>query len=357
MSKRLNKSEYNTFFIEIKNRIRKAQYEALRKVNKELIKLYWDIGKKIIENQKMHGWGKSIVENLSDDLQKEFPGIGGLSSRNLWRMRSFYLEYQDSSILPPLVAEIGWAHNVVVLEKCKENAEREFYVKMTKRYGWTKNVLIHQIENDSYRKSLSNQTNFSKALPEAIKRQAKLAVKDEYTFDFLELGEEHSERQLEISLINNIRKFLIEMGGDFAFIGNQYKITTANQEYFIDLLLYHRKLRCLFAVELKVGEFKPEFAGKMQFYLAVLNEKIKLEDENPSIGLILCKDKERLIVEYALRDSTQPIGVATYKITNKLPKEFKKLLPSPRDITGIFENYAIFDEKLEKPKGKKTYYG
>lgn len=354
MAKRHSKSEYNTFFIEIKNRIRKAQYEALRKVNKELINLYWDIGKKIIENQKLYGWGKSIVENLSDDLQKEFPGIGGLSARNLWRMRSFYLEYHNSVILPPLVAEIGWAHNVVIMEKCKGNDEREYYINMVKKFGWTKNVLIHQIENGSYRKSLSNQTNFSKTLPEAIKSQAKLAVKDEYTFDFLELGEEHRERQLEISLINNIRKFLIEMGGDFAFIGNQFKITAGNQEYFIDLLLYHRKLRCLFAVELKVGEFKPEYAGKMQFYLTVLNEKIKLHDENPSIGLILCKDKERLIVEYALRDSTQPIGVATYKITNKLPKEFKRYLPSPRDITGILENSVNFEGQPEKPKRKKT---
>lgn len=354
MAKRLSKSEYNTFFIEIKERIRKAQYDALRKVNKELIKLYWDIGRKIIENQKLHGWGKSIVENLSDDLQKEFPSVSGLSARNLWYMRNFYSEYQDNAILQPLVAEIGWAHNVVIMEKCKGNNEREFYVNMTKRYGWTKNILVHQIENDSYKKFLSNQTNFDKALPEAVKSQAKLAVKDEYTFDFLELGEEHSERQLEISLINNIRKFLIEMGGDFAFIGNQFKITVGNQEYFIDLLLYHRKLRCLFAIELKVGEFKPEYAGKMQFYLAVLNDKIKLAEENPSIGLILCKDKDKLIVEYALRDTSQPIGVATYKLTNKVPKELKKYLPSPNEISGIFANAIIFEKDSGQLKKRKS---
>src|SRR3989339_718044 len=313
MPKGLNKSEYNTFFIEIKNRIRKAQYEALRKVNKELIKLYWDIGKKIIENQKMHGWGKSIVENLSDDLQKEFPGIGGLSSRNLWRMRSFYLEYQNSSILPPLVAEIGWAHNVVVLEKCKGNDEREFYLSMTKKFGWTKNVLIHQIENDSYVKSLSNQTNFSKALPEAIKSQAKLAVKDEYTFDFLELGEEHSEREMERAILAKIERFLREMGGRFAFLGSQYRLEINGNDYFIDLLLYHRGLRCLFAVELKVGEFKPEFVGKMQFYLAALDDQARMKDEHPSIGMILCRTKDRAIVEYALRESKKPISVASYQ--------------------------------------------
>lgn len=212
---------------------------------------------------------------------------------------------------------------------------------MTKKFGWTKNVLIHQIENKSYQKYLLNQTNFDEALPVELKYQAKLAVKDEYTFDFLELGEELSEHQLETALINNIRKFLIEMGGNYAFIGNQFKVAVGNNEYFIDLLLFHRKLKCLFAVELKIGEFKPEYAGKMQFYLSVLNDKVKLEDENPSIGLILCKDKDRLVVEYALRDSKQPIGVASYKITNKLPKELKKYLPSPKDISGILDSMEL----------------
>jgi predicted nuclease of restriction endonuclease-like (RecB) superfamily len=212
---------------------------------------------------------------------------------------------------------------------------------MTKKFGWTKNVLIHQIENKSYQKYLLNQTNFEKTLPAEYKYQAKFAVKDEYTFDFLEFGEEHNELQLETALINNIRKFLIEMGGNFAFIGNQFKIQVGRQEYFIDLLLFHRKLRCLFAVELKVGEFKPEHAGKMQFYLSALNDKIKLEDENPSIGLILCKDKDRLIVEYALRDSSQPMGIASYKITKKLPKELKKYLPSPGEIAGIVEKLEM----------------
>lgn len=350
MANNLNKTYYKTFFVEIKERIRKAQYDALRSVNKELIKLYWDIGKRIVENQKLHGWGKSIVENLADDLQKEFPGVSGLSARNLWRMKSFYSEYQNSLILPPLVAEIGWAHNVVIMEKCKDTNERVFYLKMAKKYGWTKNILSHQIENDSYAKSLSNQINFSKVLSGKLKYKAKLALKDEYAFDFLELGEEHSERQLEISLINNIRKFLIEMGGDFAFIGNQYRITLGSQEYFINLLLYNRRLRCLFAIELKVGEFKPEYAGKMQFYLNVLNDKIKLAEENSSIGLILCRDKNKLIVEYALRDSSQPIGVATYKLTSKLPRDLKKYLPSPNEISEIFEETLITEKNTGNMK-------
>ncbi|MBM4172684.1 MAG: DUF1016 domain-containing protein [Ignavibacteria bacterium] len=341
MAKQLDKKEYKKFFIEIKERIHQAQYDALRVVNKELIQLYLDIGRKIVERQNALSWGKSVVETLSSDLQKEFPGIRGFSGRNLWYMRNFYALYSERPKLQPLVAEISWAKNLVILDKCKDNSEIEFFLKLTKKYGWTKNVLIHQIENKSYQKYLLNQTNFDKALPVELKHQAKLAVKDEYTFDFLELSEEHNEHQLETALINNIRKFLIEMGGNFAFIGNQFKITVGKSEYFIDLLLFHRKLKCLFAVELKVGEFKPEYAGKMQFYLSVLNDKVKLEDENPSIGLILCKDKDRLIVEYALRDSKQPIGVASYKITNKLPKELKKYLPSPKEITNIVEEMNL----------------
>ena len=291
MTTKPDKSEYKKFFIEVKERIHKAQYDALRAVNKELIQLYWDIGKKIVEKQTDLGWGKSVVETLSQDLQKEFPGIRGFSGRNLWYMRNFYALYFEKSNLQPLVAEISWAKNIVILDRCNDDLEREFYIKMTRKYGWTKNVLIHQIENKSYKKYLLNQTNFEKTLPAEYKHQAKFAVKDEYTFDFLELGEEHNELQLETALINNIRKFLIEMGGNFAFIGNQFKIVVGKSEYFIDLLLFHRKLRCLFAVELKIGEFKPEYAGKMQFYLSVLNDKVKFENENPSIGLILCKDR------------------------------------------------------------------
>lgn len=295
----------------------------------------------MLKNKKPSAGVKSVVEKLSVDLQNEFPGITGFSARNLWRIRNFYYEYHENEKLPPLVAEIGWAHNVVILEKCKDENERLFYIKMTKKFGWSKNILIHQIENKSFEKYLVNQTNFEKTLPAEYITKAKPAVKDEYTFDFLELGEEHSEHQLEIKLINNIRRFLIEMGGDFAFMGNQYKIKAGGKEYFVDLLLYHRKLRSLFAMDLKIGEFEPEYIGKMQFYLSVLNDKVKLEDENPSIGLILCKEKDRIIVEYALKDTSQPIGVASYKITSKLPKELKKYLPSPKEISEIIEKMEL----------------
>jgi len=328
----ITENTYTNFLREIKQRIRSAQYEALKAVNKELIMLYWDIGKRIVEKQEELGWGKSVVEQLANDLQTEFPNVSGLSSRNLWRMKMFYQEYQAFEILPPLVAEIGWSHNVVVMEKCKDDFEREFYLRMTKLYGWTKAVLIHQIENHSYEKYLTNQTNFEQNLPEKYKKQAIFAVKDEYQFGFLELGEQHSEYELEQALMNNVRKFLIEMGGYFTFIGNQFRVQINDKEVFIDLLLYHRKLRSLVAIELKVGEFLPEYVGKMQFYLSVLNDKMRLEDENPSIGIIICKDKDRTFVEYALKDSHQPNGVATYTIESELPEKWKNLLPSPEEI-------------------------
>ena len=327
-------AEYKTFVEEIKQRVRDSQYAALRVVNRELIDLYWDIGKKIIEKQKKIGWGKAVVENLAADLQKAFPGIRGFSAQNLWRMKQFYQTYKDNKKLSPLVREIGWTHNVVIMMKCKDDDTQEFYIKMTKKFGWTKDLLIHQIENKSYQKTLLNQTNFKKTIPAKIRNQAKLAVKDEYTFDFLELGDEHLENELERALMGNVRRFLLEMGGYFCFVGNQYRIEIDGREYFVDIVLYHRKLRCLVAVELKIGDFKPEYAGKMQFYLSTLNDRNTLEEENPAIGIIICKSKSRTVVEYALKDVHKPIGVSTYTIKKNLPKTLKKYLPSSKELAA-----------------------
>lgn len=208
---------------------------------------------------------------------------------------------------------------------------------MTRKYGWTKNVLIHQIENQSYEKTLLNQTNFSETLPEPLKNQANLAVRDEYVFDFLELGDQRSKRELEQALLGKVDTFLRQMGGMFSFIGSQYRLEVGDQEFFIDLLLYHRRLRCLVAIDLKVGRFQPEHVGKMQFYLAVLNDQVRLEDENPSIGIVLCKSKDKMIVEYALKDSDKPIGVSTYRIVSSLPQELKGELPAPEQIARFLE--------------------
>jgi predicted nuclease of restriction endonuclease-like (RecB) superfamily len=338
---------YGSFIKDIKALIYRRQYEALKKVNTELIQLYWEIGGEIDRKQREHGWGKSVVEILAKELQIEFPGVQGFSARNLWLMRSFYIEYSQNPILhpsgaeigratlPALLAEIGWKKNVVIMEKCKDPLQREFYIKMTKRYGWTKDVLINNIENKAFEKYLTNQTNFDETVPEKYRLQAKLAVKDDYNFDFIEMGIEHSEAELEAGIIKNIRAFLLEMGGYFTFVGNQYHLDITDDDYYIDLLLYHRQLRCLVAIDLKIGEFKPEYAGKMQFYLSALDDTMKLPDENPSIGIIICKSKKRTRVKYTLKTTDKPIGVATYSYYDSPPKDMLAMLPSPNEIARI----------------------
>jgi predicted nuclease of restriction endonuclease-like (RecB) superfamily len=329
--------EYADILAALKERVRSAQYAALKAVNTELVGLYWDVGRLLVERQTDGTWGKSVVQQLAVDLQQAFPGVGGFSASNLWRMKAFFEAYRDQEKLAPLVREIGWSHNLVILERCSDALQREFYLRMTRKFGWSKNVLIHQISNQSYEKSLLGQTNFDKALPAELRAQAKLAIKDEYTFDFLELGDEHSERELERALIGKIEDFLRTLGGMFAFMGSQYRLEVDGREFFIDLLLFHRRLRCLVAIELKVGEFQPEFVGKMQFYLAALDRQVRQSDENPSIGIILCKEKSRTIVEYALHDANKPIGVATYEITQTLPRDLAGQLPSPEAIAALLE--------------------
>lgn len=345
----ISHSGYLELLTDIKQKIWAAQYKALKAVNKELIALYWEIGKSIVEKQKKTGWGKSVVEKLAEDLQAEFSGVRGFSAPNLWLIRQFYAEYQGKEFLQSLIREIGWTHHIVIMSKCKDDQERQFYMTASKKFGWTVRVLQHQIENKSFHKYLLNQTNFDKTVPESIKHQAKLAVKDHYTFDFLELADEHSEHQLEQALIKNIRNFLCEMGYSFAFLGNQFKLTVDEEDFFIDLLLYHRELQCLVAVELKIGDFKPEYKGKMEFYLNLLNDKVKLPRENDSIGIIICKNKKRTIVEYALKKSVHPIGVSTYSISPALPDSYKKLLPDAKTIARKLHafNFKSGDEKGE----------
>lgn len=329
--------EYLNFKNEITARIRSAQYEALKAVNKEMIALYWEVGKRITEQQTALGWGKSVVENLSRDIQKEFPGIQGFGVRNMWDMARFYAEYQSNEILQPLVAEISWSKHIVILTKCKETRQRQFYILATKKYGWTKDVLINKIEAKTYENYLLGQSNFDITLPDSIKNQAILALKDEYTFDLVGLAEEHSEYELEQAIIKNIRAFLMEFGTDFSFIGNQYRLEVDGKEYFIDLLLYNRRLQAMIAIELKIGEFQPEYKGKMEFYLNILNDTVKLPHENPAIGIIICKSKSRMIVEYALKSSNMPIGVATYSLSSELPEAYKKLLPTSEEIAKKIE--------------------
>jgi predicted nuclease of restriction endonuclease-like (RecB) superfamily len=341
--------DYARTLEEIKKRIRAAQYDALKAVNREQMALYWDIGGIIVARQKGKSWGRSVVERLAADLRREFPAVSGFSASNLWRMRSFFLTYSGNEKLAPMVREIAWTHNILIMERCHDERQREFYIRMTGKFGWTKDVLALRIQDQTYEKTLLGQTNFEKTLPEPLKSQAKLAIRDEYTFDFLELGEEHSERELERAIIARIEKFLREMGGMFAFMGSQYRLEIDGDEFFIDLLLYHRILKCLVAVELKITEFKPEYVGKMQFYLAALDDRVRLPDESPSIGMILCRSKHRAVVEYALRESNKPIGVAAYRIVRRLPAELKGKLPEPAQIQRLLEAVELPKEG-ENPK-------
>lgn len=332
MSDSLKIADYGVLLTELKARIHAAQYAALRAVNKELLALYWDIGKLIEERQEAEGWGKAVVERLSADLRAEFGPKSGFSVQNLWYMRKFYREYKEMPNLQPLAGEIAWTKNTLILDRCSNPLQREFYLRATARFGWTRRVLEHQIDNQTYEKYLLNQTSFDSALPQAIAAQAKLAVKDHYTFDFLELSDAHEERELEVALLANVQRFLAEMGPHFTFVGSQYRLVVEGNDYYIDLLLYHRTLKSLIAVELKIGEFQPEHKGKMEFYLVALNEQVKLPDENDAIGIIICKSKKKTIVEYALKTATQPIGVATYSLTPHLPAAYQHLLPNEEEI-------------------------
>lgn len=252
-------------------------------------------------------------------------------------MRQFYLTYQHNEKLQPLVGEISWSKHLVIIAKTKDDLEKEFYIKMTQKYGWSKSVLLHQVEGQAYERFLLNQTNFDQTIADVHKDQAQLAVKDSYSFDFLAMRELHTEREMELGLLKHIREFLLEMGGDFAFIGHQYKLEVGEDTFYIDLLLYHRQLRSLVAIELKTTAFKPEHAGQMQFYLTALDETVKADHEQPSIGIIICKDKNRTVVEYALKRTPTPIGVASYSISAELPEAMRQLLPSPEAIAHRLE--------------------
>ncbi len=337
-------SNYGKLLQSIKKQIQESRIQAYRAVNKKLIQLYWNIGKEIAVRQLSEGWGKSVVEKLSDDLRREFHGTSGYSSQNLWYMRQFYSEYKEYPILQQLVGEIPWSHNLMLFSKVKDLKNREYYLKMTTEMGWSRNVLLQQIKTKAHQRHrvTSSQHNFSDTLPEALAEQADKAMKDVYILDFLGIDKPVVERELEQRLISRIRDVLLELGNGFAYIGSQYQVKLGEELFFIDLLFYHRRLKCLVAIELKTGKFKPEYAGKMNFYLNLLNESVREPDENPSIGIILCGDRNRMVAEYALKDIGQPMGVAAYSLTRELPSELVDKLPRPevleeRVLLGIGE--------------------
>src|SRR3989339_1093169 len=327
-------NDYIKFLNEIKDKITSARNKAAYYLNKELIKVYFEIGKTIVDKQKQYRWGKSVLEKLAKDLQREFNAKRGYSAQNLWYMRQFYLEYCGNLKLQQLVGEIPWSHNILIFSKIKDKEIREYYLKAAIKYGWTRNVLLNQIKANAYNLYLKNpkQHNFHRALPVHVAEQANEAVKDIYSLDFLGITKPVLERELEQRLIERIKYFILELGVGFAFVGNQHKLVLGKNEYFIDLLFFNRRLKCLVAIELKTGKFEPEYSGKMDFYLNLLNDQAKFEGENPPIGIVLCAEKDKVVVEYALRGVKNPIGISQYHLTAKLPKNLKGILPSGQQL-------------------------
>jgi len=322
--------DYTLFLTAIKDCILQARIQVSRVLNRELTVLYWSIGEQIAISQEKHQWGESIVEQLSRDLRESFPGQSGFSSRNLWSMRKFYLEYVDDPILQTLSAEIPWSQNLTILTHVKERDAREYYIKATTEMGWTVNILINQIKAQAFERHylVKKQHNFQKALPSHLAEQADLALKDSYVLDFLGIKKPILEAELESRMIEKIREVILEFGYGFSFIGNQYRIQAGEKEYFIDLLFYNRRLQALVAIELKIGSFRPEYAGKMNFYLNLLDDFVREPGENPSIGIILCSGRDRFEVEYALRGLEKPMGVSEYQLTKILPKGLQDKLPN-----------------------------
>jgi predicted nuclease of restriction endonuclease-like (RecB) superfamily len=287
----------------------------------------------IVEKQKKYKWGDNIVEALARDLKAAFPQVHGFSERNVWNMRRLYEEYKNKPFLQQLVAEIPWGHNLLIMEKISGDKKRGYYIKSSRDLGWSRNVLLNQIKAGAYEFSLKQKShNFPKVLPRYLAEQACESIKSVYNLDFLDITKSVIERELEHRLVERIKRFMLELGKGFSFLGNQYRLVLENNEYFVDLLFFNRILKCLVAIELKTGKFEPEYAGKMDFYLQLLDEQIKLKDENPSIGIILCAAKDRIVVEYALRSTKKPMGVAEYYLTNKLPKYLIGKLPDAKTL-------------------------
>jgi len=336
---------YGELLGEIKARIARSRIEAALAANHVLIDLYWHIGRSIVERQKLQGWGKSVVEQLARDIQAAFPGIPGFSQNNIWRMRAFYLAYTeevtilsqpvtelDGENLRSAIKQIPWGHNLQLIFKLKDPARRLWYAQRAVEHGWSRAVLVHQIKSGLYERQGGAVTNFDAALPPAQSDLAKQAIKDPYVFDFLTMSADAAERDLERGLIEHIRKFLLELGVGFAFVGSQYHIEVAGDDFYIDLLFYHLRLRCFVVIDLKAGAFKPEDAGKMSFYLAAVDDALRHPDDEPSIGIILCGTKKRLIAEYALRNMSAPIGVSEYRLATTLPEDLKGSLPSVEEL-------------------------
>jgi len=396
MSKPISPSDYRTFLAALKNRILHARTTAARAVNQELVRLYWDIGRGILEKQRLAGWGDAVVERLAADLRSEFSDMRGFSADNLWRIRQFYAEYSDSAFLEQAVPEISkslgrfleqavpesirlesgagrttvpkrltgksavaiasaqrtenlmqlvrqlvagvpWGHHIELMKKVKDAAARFYYLRAVVRLGWSRSVLLNQIKAGAFERALKEKKshNFALALPEHLAEQADEMLKSRYNLEFLGLARAMKERELEDRLVGCLQQFILELGYGFCFVGRQFRLALGTKEYFVDLLFYHRFLKTLVAFDLKIGPFEPEHAGKMDFYLNLLNDKERAPDDQPSIGIILCAGKNDVEVEFALKSKTNPIGVAEYRLQPRLPAEFRGRLPTTKQLADV----------------------
>ena len=327
----INENDYFQTIQVIKEKIHSSQYIAIKYVNKELILLYWNIGNVILKNSE---WGNKFIDTLAKDIKCEFPELKGFSVRNLKYMRKFAELYADVEFLQTVSAQITWSHNIEIMNKVKSRDERKWYAEKTIENGWSLNILAHQIQTNLYKRQVlvEKTTNYEKNLPKIQSTLAKGILKDPYIFDFITFRDDMLEVELEKELVKQVTKLLLELGSGFAFVGNQYHLEVAGEDFYIDLLFYHLKLKCYVVIELKTGKFVPEYAGKLNFYLSAVDDILKTEQDNPTIGLLLCREKNKLIAEYALKDMTKPIGVSEYKLFEELPEEFEDTLPTIEDL-------------------------
>ena len=334
----IDTKEYNSFLVDIKSKIKSSQQKAFNSVNQEMIGLYFNIGSIINARQKELGWGAKVIDKLSLDILNEFPNMKGFSSRNIKLMVQFYKEYYLDEFVQLPVAQIPWTHNIILIQKIKDKNLRYWYIQKVLENGWSKDILSLMIKSELHKREGNLVSNFKDVLPQNDSDLVQQSFKDPYLFDFLSITEPFRERELENSLIKNMEKFLIELGSGFAFVGRQYKLEVGDDDFYIDLLFYHLKLRCFVVVELKKGKFKPEYSGQVNFYCSAVDSVLAQNDDKPTIGLILCQEKNEIVAEYSLRNMSQPIGISEYELTEVLPKEFESSLPTIEMIENELAN-------------------
>jgi predicted nuclease of restriction endonuclease-like (RecB) superfamily len=339
---------YGEFLESLKQRVRSAQLRAAIAVNQELIMLYWHIGQEISSNVSTKKWGSKVIDRLSKDLKQEFPDMSGFSLRNLQYMRTFAVAYSDESIVQRVVAQLPWGHNTSLLDKLKIQEERLWYAQKAIENGWSRDILVLQITTGLYNRIGGAMTNFQQVLPPSQSDLVQQILKSPYNFEFLSLASDIQERDLERGLIAHIKDFLMELGIGFAFLGSQYPIVVDDKEYKLDLLFYHARLHCYIIIDLKIGDFEPEYSGKMNFYVSAVDHLLKTDEDKPTIGIILCRSKTKTTVEFALQDLQKPIGVATYQLKTHLPKSLENSLPTVEQLEVEMQAALLDIEKNTK---------